>query len=88
MNLCYAQSLDGSLAAVPGRPLAPSCIETLTLTHRLRAAHEAVMIGIGIGTVLSDDPRLTVRHGAGRNPRPIVLDSQLRIPLDCDLLSV
>ena len=41
---------------------------------------------IGIGTVFSDNPRLTVRHVAGRNPQPIVLDSKLRIPLDCSLL--
>ena len=84
LTLCYAQSLDGSLAAVAGRPLALSGTETLTLTHRLRAAHDAIMIGIG--TVLSDNPRLTVRHVPGRNPQPIILDSRLRIPLDCDLL--
>ena len=84
VTLCYAQSLDGCLSATQGKPLALSGTETLTLTHRLRAAHDAVMIGIG--TVLSDDPRLTVRHVAGRNPQPIVLDSKLRIPLDCSLL--
>ena len=84
VTLCYAQSLDGCLSATQGKPLALSGTETLTLTHRLRAAHDAVMIGIG--TVLSDNPRLTVRHVAGRNPQPIVLDSKLRIPLDCSLL--
>ena len=84
VTLCYAQSLDGCLAATQGKPLALSGVETLTLTHRLRATHDAVMIGIG--TVLSDNPRLTVRHAAGRNPLPIVLDSKLRIPLDCGLL--
>ena len=40
---------------------------------------------VGIGTVLSDNPRLTVRLVNGQNPRPIVVDSQLRIPLNCKL---
>jgi GTP cyclohydrolase II len=84
VTLCYAQSIDGSLAAVSGKPLALSGIESLKLTHRLRAAHGAIMVGIG--TVLSDDPRLTVRHVAGRDPQPVVLDSRLRIPLGCGLM--
>ncbi len=84
VSLCYAQSLDGCLSSVPGISLALSGPETLTMTHRLRASHDAVMVGIG--TVLSDNPRLTVRHVQGKNPQPIVLDSKLRIPLDCSLL--
>ena len=84
VTLGYAQSIDGSLAAVAGKPLALSGLETLKLTHRLRAAHDAIMVGIGTG--ISDDPRVTVRHVAGRDPQPVVLDSQLRIPLDSSLM--
>ena len=84
VTLCYAQSLDACLSSTPGKPLALSGPETLTLAHSLRASHDAVMVGIG--TVLSDNPRLTVRHVAGRNPQPVVLDSRLRIPLDFHLL--
>ena len=84
VTLCYAQSLDACLSSSPGKPLALSGPETLTLAHSLRASHDAVMVGIG--TVLSDNPRLTVRHVAGRNPLPVVLDSRLRIPLDFSLL--
>jgi 3,4-dihydroxy 2-butanone 4-phosphate synthase/GTP cyclohydrolase II len=84
ITLSYAQSLDGCLSSRPGKPLPLSGAGALALTHRLRASHDAVLVGIG--TVLSDNPRLTVRHATGRNPQPIVLDSRLRIPLDCNLL--
>jgi 3,4-dihydroxy 2-butanone 4-phosphate synthase/GTP cyclohydrolase II len=42
---------------------------------------------VGIGTVLTDDPRLNVRHSEGGHPQPIILDTQLRVPLDAQILS-
>ena len=78
VTLSYAQSLDGSIAIHSGEPLALSGHESMRLTHYLRSAHDGIMVGIG--TVLADDPQLTVRHCSGDNPQPIVLDSQLRIP--------
>ena len=42
---------------------------------------------MGIGTVLSDDPSLTVREAEGHHPQPIVVDSRLRFPIDAKLLS-
>lgn len=78
VTLSYAQSLDGSIALRCDEPLALSGEESLRLTHQLRSIHDGILVGIG--TVLSDDPQLTVRHWSGLNPQPIVLDSQLRIP--------
>jgi GTP cyclohydrolase II len=84
VTLSYAQSLDGCISARAGEPLALSGSESLVLTHELRAHHDAILVGIG--TVLSDDPRLDVRLTRGKNPQPVVLDSRLRLPLDVNLL--
>jgi 3,4-dihydroxy 2-butanone 4-phosphate synthase/GTP cyclohydrolase II len=84
VTLSYAQSLDGSLAARRGEPLALSGPAAAALTHGLRAEHAAILVGIG--TVLADDPSLTVRHAAGPSPQPVVLDSRLRFPLQARLL--
>lgn len=84
VTLSFAQSLDGCLSARPAEPLALSGTEALVLTHGLRAVHDVILVGIG--TVLSDDPQLTVREVDGPSPRPLVLDSRLRIRDDCRLV--
>ena len=78
ITLSYAQSWDGSITTRSGETLNFSGKESLKLTHQLRSLHDGILVGIG--TVLSDDPRLTVREWSGENPQPIVLDSQLRTP--------
>ena len=85
VTLAYAQSLDGSIAAHPGLPLALSGDAALVLTHEIRASHDVILVGIG--TVLADDPRLDGRLTAGRSPRPLVVDTRLRIPSDARLLA-
>ncbi|MGA9755613.1 MAG: dihydrofolate reductase family protein [Desulfobaccales bacterium] len=84
VTLSYAQSLDGSIADRPGRPLALSGSQAMAMTHGLRAAHEAILVGIG--TVLADNPRLTVRLVSGPDPQPVVVDSRLRFPPYASLL--
>ncbi len=83
-SLKLAQTLDGKIAAGPGVRTRISGRESLRLVHRLRAAHGAVMVGVG--TVLADDPLLNVR-GIRSAPRPVrvVLDPGLRTPPRCKL---
>jgi 3,4-dihydroxy 2-butanone 4-phosphate synthase/GTP cyclohydrolase II len=84
VTISYAQSIDGSIATRQRQPLALSGPATLALTHRLRAMHAAILVGIG--TVLADNPRLTVRLVPGPTPLPVVLDTHFRIPPDCRLM--
>ena len=84
VTLSYAQSLDGSIAAKAGQGLLLSGEQSMAMTHQLRARHDGILVGIQ--TVLADNPRLTTRLVEGAHPRPIVLDSQLRTPLEANLL--
>lgn len=79
VTLTYAQSLDGSITHRRGEAgLAISGMETKRLTHWLRTRHDAILVGVG--TLLADDPKLTVTHAEGNAPRPVILDSRLRTP--------
>jgi 3,4-dihydroxy 2-butanone 4-phosphate synthase/GTP cyclohydrolase II len=85
VTISYAQSIDGSISARTGRPLAISGDVSRVMTHALRAVHESILVGIG--TVLSDDPALDVRLVQGNNPQPIILDSRLRFPFYSRMLT-
>ncbi|WP_108126310.1 RibD family protein [Saccharospirillum mangrovi] len=78
VTLSYAQSWDGSITTAPGETLALSSDASMQMTHQLRSLHDGILVGIG--TVLADNPRLNVRKWTGKDPQPIVLDSQLRLP--------
>ncbi len=81
----FAQTLDGRTATLDGQSQWISGQASLTLAHELRASHDAVMVGVG--TVLKDNPRLTVRLVPGPSPLRIVADTLIRLPLECHLLS-
>lgn len=84
VTLSYAQSLDGSISYNQKKRLMLSSQESMVMTHKLRSEHDGLLVGLG--TIIADDPLLTVRHYKGRNPQVIILDSTLRIPLNARVL--
>ncbi len=86
LALKYAMSLDARLSEVAGEPSEVTGGAAIAEAHRLRAGHDAVMVGIG--TVLSDDPRLTVRDWPAPRVPPvrIVLDADLRLSAESRLV--
>ena len=83
--LKYAQTLDGRIAAATGDAGRIGGEAENRISHALRAACDAVLLGVG--TVLSDDPQLTVRAIPGRSPARVILDSRLRSPLNAAVFS-
>jgi len=79
-----AMSLDGKIATRTGDSKYITSKEARAFVHQLRVEYDAVMVGIN--TVLKDDPELTVRLAKGRNPIKIVVDTNLRIPLNATIV--
>lgn len=78
--LKWAETRDGKISAADGQPLAISGALTGRLVHRWRSEEAAIMVGRH--TVEADDPALTTRYWAGRNPVRIIADPMLRISRD------
>ncbi|KQP59753.1 RibD family protein [Methylobacterium sp. Leaf466] len=72
------QSLDGRIATPSGDSKYINLCPALDHLHRVRARVDAVVVGIG--TVLADDPLLTVRRVAGASPARVVIDPSGRMP--------
>ncbi len=78
------QSLDGRIATPTGSSKYINGSGALDHLHRLRAAVDAVIVGVA--TVIADDPQLTVRRVPGRNPARVVIDPNGRMPHGARLL--
>ncbi|ETN46954.1 uncharacterized protein HMPREF1541_01144 [Cyphellophora europaea CBS 101466] len=86
VTLTWASSLDGRIASSPGYRTTLSGPDTKAMTHYLRSAHDAILVGVR--TAIADDPSLNCRlSGAGGfggprgrwQPRPIIIDPTGRL---------
>jgi len=76
-----AMSADGKIASPTRKQMRISCDEDIERMHRLRNECDAVLVGVG--TILTDDPKLTVKEKYVKHPKQplrVVLDSKGRTP--------
>ncbi|WP_158806770.1 bifunctional diaminohydroxyphosphoribosylaminopyrimidine deaminase/5-amino-6-(5-phosphoribosylamino)uracil reductase RibD [Beijerinckia sp. L45] len=86
ITLKFAETADGFVAGGPHDPrLSITGVAANGMVHVMRAMHDAIMVGVG--TVLADDPLMTVRlPGVQAKPLRVVLDGGLRLPLHSRLI--
>ncbi|MCK4445175.1 MAG: 2,5-diamino-6-(ribosylamino)-4(3H)-pyrimidinone 5'-phosphate reductase [Thermoplasmata archaeon] len=83
-----AMSVDGKISLPSRKQTRISSEEDIARVHRLRNECDAILVGVG--TILADDPKLTVKEKYVENPRNplrVVIDSEGRTPSDAEVLS-
>lgn len=78
--LKMATSLDGFISTITGKNQWITCEESRKDVHKLRSETDAILVGRN--TLLMDNPRLDVRLVPGRSPKRLVLDTNLKLPLE------
>jgi len=82
-----AMSLDGKIALPDGKQARISSNEDMARVHKLRSSVDAILVGVG--TILADDPKLTVKKEyvkKAKNPVRVVLDAHLRTPENAEVM--
>lgn len=86
VTLKTAVTIDGKTASYTGDSKWITSKQTRLDVHLYRHQHDAILVGIN--TIMQDNPRLTTRlPRGGKNPIRIVLDTNLRIPLDSHVVT-
>lgn len=85
VTLKFAQSLDGKIATASGDSKWISSEAARRYVHKLRTEYDAVLVGAQ--TVIKDNPQLNVRLTKGRDPKRIIVDGRLRIPLNTNVVN-
>lgn len=83
-----AMSVDGKIALATGEQIRISSEEDMARVHRLRNRCDAILVGVG--TVLADNPKLTVKKkyvDAPSQPLRVVLDTHLQTPQNAEVMS-
>ncbi|MPQ44095.1 bifunctional diaminohydroxyphosphoribosylaminopyrimidine deaminase/5-amino-6-(5-phosphoribosylamino)uracil reductase RibD [Clostridium tarantellae] len=81
----WAMSLDGKIATYTGESKWISGEASRQQVHKLRNKVTAIMVGVD--TVIKDNPLLTCRVENGKNPIRIIVDSNLRTPIGCNIVA-
>lgn len=80
----YAMTIDGKIATYSGNSKWITNEKSRNYVHKLRRNYSAIMVGIG--TVLADDPMLNCRIENGKNPIRIICDTNLKTPLNSNIV--
>ncbi len=81
----YAMTMDGKIATVLGKSKWITGEKARKKVHEDRNKYLAIMVGVG--TVIADNPMLNCRIEDGRNPIRIICDTNLRTPIDCNIVN-
>ncbi|MCM1506300.1 MAG: bifunctional diaminohydroxyphosphoribosylaminopyrimidine deaminase/5-amino-6-(5-phosphoribosylamino)uracil reductase RibD [Ruminococcus flavefaciens] len=84
VTMKYAMTMDGKIACRTGLSKWITAEPARQYVQHERMRHSAIMVGVG--TVIADNPMLNCRLENSRNPVRIVCDTNLRTPIDCNIV--